>query len=270
MEVEVACGICGSTLTQPVRGRKRRYCSRACQARAYRARRNEVTPAPRTARPAKLTTIGIVRAAVDLADREGIDGLSMRRLASELGAATAGLYRHFADREALLAGMAELVLAEIHQPDTEPGDWRTRLTHEAHEEWQLYQRHPWMLPILARIRPPIGPALLDILERSFAALDQRGLTRDTILAMYLAFSGLVQGLALLTSSERADRLRAAEPTEMPADLAELLDPAVRPVLHRLFADGPPGPDLDLDAILDTGLGLLLDGIAIRLPSSLSP
>ncbi|MFI6044370.1 TetR/AcrR family transcriptional regulator C-terminal domain-containing protein [Nocardia sp. NPDC051321] len=263
----MACGSCGGALTHPSRGRKRRYCSRACQARAYRARRDEVTPAPRTARPIRLTAIGILRAAVDLADRDGIDGLSMRRLASELGAATAGLYRYFPDREALLDGMAELVLAEIRPPATELADWRARLSYEAHEEWQLYQRHPWMLPILARTRPPVGPALADILERSFAALDHRGLTRESMLAIYLSFSGLVQGLALLTNSERADRLRG---TGVPDDLPELLDPAVRPVLHRLFSDGPPGPDLDLDRILDAGLALLLDGIAIRLPSSLSP
>ncbi|PXX62219.1 TetR family transcriptional regulator [Nocardia tenerifensis] len=261
------CGICGEPLVQPALGRKRRYCSRACQARAYRARRDEVTSTPRTARPTKLTTIGILRAAVALADRDGIDGLSMRRLASELGAATAGLYRYFPDREALLAAMAELVLAETSSPAPELTDWRARLTHEAHEEWRLYQRHPWMLPILARTRPPVGPALADILERSFAALDHHGLSRESMLAIYLSFSGLVQGLALLTSSERTARLGAPE---VPADLPELLDPAVRPVLHRLFADGPPGPDLDLDRILDAGLALLLDGIALGLPSNLSP
>ncbi|WP_280446449.1 TetR/AcrR family transcriptional regulator [Nocardia brasiliensis] len=265
----MACGICGETLAQPTRGRKRRYCSRACQARAYRARRDEVTPAPRTPRPAKLTTVGILRAAVELADRDGIDGLSMRRIASALGAATAGLYRHFPDREALLGGMAELVLGEIQPPATELTDWRARLAYEARAEWQLYQRHPWMLPILARTRPPIGPALADILERSFAALDRRGLTRDAMLAIYLSFSGLVQGLALLTNSERAERLRG-QALEPPPDLAELLDPAARPVLHRLFSAGPPGPDLDLDHVLEAGLALLLDGIAIRLPSSLSP
>lgn len=265
----MACGSCGGALIQPPLGRKRRYCSRACQARAYRARRDEVTPPSRTARPAKLTAVGILRAAVDLADRDGIDGLSMRRLASELGAATAGLYRYFPDRETLLDGMAELVLAEIRPPATELTDWRARLSYEAHEEWQLYQRHPWMLPILARTRPPIGPGLLDILERSFTALDHRGLSRDAMLAIYLSFSGLVQGLALLTGSERADRQRGKIP-QRPADLPELLDPAVRPVMHRLFSDGEPGPDLDLDRILDTGLALLLDGIAIRLPSSLSP
>ncbi|KAA8883965.1 TetR family transcriptional regulator [Nocardia colli] len=265
----MACGICGNALAQPARGRKRRYCSRACQARAYRARRDDVTPAPRTARPAKLTTIAILRTAVDLADRDGIDALSMRRLASELGAATAGLYRYFPDREALLDGMAELVLAEIGPPATDLTDWRAKLSYEAQEEWQLYQRHPWMLPILARTRPPIGPALLDILERSFAALDHQDLTREQMLAIYLSFSGLVQGLALLTGSERADRQRGKHP-ERPADLPELLDPDVRPVMHRLFSTGEPGPDLDLDRILDTGLALLLDGIAIRLPSSLSP
>ncbi|GAA5074514.1 TetR/AcrR family transcriptional regulator C-terminal domain-containing protein [Nocardia iowensis] len=266
----MTCELCGSALAQPSRGRKRRYCSRSCQARAYRARRDEVTPPPRTVRPTRLTTIGILRAAVDLADRDGIDGLSMRRLASELGAATAALYRHFPDREALLGEMAELVLAEIRPPATELADWRARLEHEAREEWALYQRHPWMLPILARTRPPVGPALLDILERSFAALDERGLSREAMLAIYLSFSGLVQGLALLWSSERADRIRTPGPRDLPADFTEQIDPAIRPVLHRLFADGPPGPELDFDRLMQAGLALLLDGIAIRQPSNLWP
>ncbi|WP_330232066.1 TetR/AcrR family transcriptional regulator [Nocardia sp. NBC_00508] len=260
------CVICRSELAQPTRGRRRRYCSRSCQARAYRARRSSA-PVRRATRPIRLTEVGIARVAVELADRDGIDGLTMRRLASALGVATAGLYRHFPDREALLAGMAELVLNEIPPPEPHCRGWRPRLRHEAHEEWRLYREHPWMLPLLARTRPPLGPALLDILERNFAALDRAGLDRRTVSTIYLALSGLVQGLALLWSSERVDRLGdprdAAGETALRHDLAELLDPAVRPALHRYFGDEDSDFAMDFDDLLATAVELLLDGVAVR-------
>ncbi|MFQ6326208.1 TetR/AcrR family transcriptional regulator [Nocardia sp. CWNU-33] len=261
------CATCGGQLLQPMKGRRRRYCSRSCQARAYRSRRDAVIAPRRIVRPARLTTVGIVRAAVEVADNDGIDGLSMRRLAGDLGIATASLYRHFPDREALLAAMAELVLAEIPPPPAHSTDWRARLTHEAREEWRLYRRHPWMLTVLARTRPPLGPALFDIVERTLSALDHPGLPPEQMLAIYLSVSGLVQGLALLWSSERADRIGGVEPRAwsdaLRGELPELLDPTTRPVLHRLFTNAPTGLDLNFDALLETGLELLLDGVAMR-------
>ncbi|MGV9817963.1 TetR/AcrR family transcriptional regulator [Nocardia xishanensis] len=259
------CATCGRALIQPSRGRRRRYCSRSCQARAYRARRDRRVPATRP-RPARLTAVGIARTAVELTDREGIDGLTMRRLASELGVATAALYRHFPDRTALLTAMTELVLAES-PPPTELLDWRAALAHEAEQEWRLYQRHPWLLPVLARSRPPVGPALFDILERSFTALDELGLSRDDALAVYLACSGLVQGLALLWSADRGGRSVATEPqADLEMTRAEMVDLIVaRPVLRKLFASGPPGPELDVDQLVRQGVGLLLDGVAMRHP-----
>ncbi|WP_431963391.1 TetR/AcrR family transcriptional regulator [Nocardia sp. bgisy134] len=256
------CATCGRALIQPSRGRRRRYCSRSCQARAYRARRDRRVPAARP-RPARLTAVGITRTAVEMTDRESIDGLTMRRLASELGVATAALYRHFPDREALLTAMTELVLAES-PPPAEPLDWHAALTHEAEQEWRLYQRHPWLLPVLARTRPPVGPALFDILERSFTALDELGLSRDDALAVYLACSGLVQGLALLWSADRGGRAASARPQDSEMVRAELVELVVaRPVLRKLFASGPPGPELDFDKLVSEGVGLLLDGVAMR-------
>jgi hypothetical protein len=128
------------------------------------------------------------------------------------------------------------------------------------------------LTILARTRPPLGPALLDILERTLSALDRPDLPPEQLLTIYLSLSGLVQGLALLWSSERTDRIGGFEtPAGSDAllgELPELLDPATRPVLHRLFANAPTGLVLDFDALLETGVELLLDGVAMRhLPST---
>ncbi|GAB2657582.1 TetR/AcrR family transcriptional regulator [Nocardia goodfellowii] len=258
MKFEVpACAVCGAEFAHPARGRRRRYCSRSCQARAYRARRRPAPPERRTA-PPRLTTVAIVRAAVALADREGLEGLSMRRLATELGVATAGLYRHFPDRDRLLAEMAELTLAEI-APPARPADWRASLAHEARGEWQLYRRHPWMLPLLAQTRPPVGPVLIDSLERPFTALYRPGMSARTLLTIYLTVSGLVQGLALLVVSER----RPLGPGSTAEQMAALIGPDTHPTLTRLIELETGGPDLDLDRLFENSLALLFDGIAAR-------
>ncbi|MFI6869337.1 TetR/AcrR family transcriptional regulator [Nocardia sp. NPDC050406] len=256
------CAVCGTELEQAGVGRRRRYCSRSCQARAYRARRSAVPPARRAARPRRLTTVAIVRAAVALADREGLDALSMRRLATELGVATTGLYRHFPDRDSLLAEMAELVLAETPPPPTDLTGWRARLGYEARGEWRMYRRHLWMLPLLAQTRPPMGPALLDHLERFFAALYRPGMTQQTMLPIYLSVSGLVQGLGLLLATERTPL--GPDPADpRTAEAIALVSPESHPMLAEFFEPDADGIALDLDELLDTCLTLLFDGVAAR-------
>ncbi|MFE9321913.1 TetR/AcrR family transcriptional regulator [Nocardia sp. NPDC052278] len=235
----------------------------------------------------ELTTVGIVRGAVELADRAGMDGLSVRRLATEMGIATTGLYRHFSDRTALLTAMVDLVLTEIPNPPAELTHWRDRIGYEARQEWQLYHRHPWMLPTLARTRPPVGPALLDILERTFAALNQPGVPREAVLSIYLSVSGLVQGLAMLPLSEERTERTVLEPSEETwRAITELVTPDSYPILHELTdftgqrngtgisitsqraATAAPGPEsarlaLEFDDLFESALALLLDGIAAR-------
>lgn len=170
----------------------------------------------------------------------------MRRLATELGVVTASLYRRFPDRDALLAEMSELVLAESPRPP-DAGDWRSKLVAEARSEWQLYQRHPWMLPLLAQSHPPIGPALLGILERFLATLDKYAMSKEEMLLIYLSVSGLVQGLALLTHSEGARTDRNSSTAEaFRAATITLTSPETHPTLTRYFDTDAVTIDLDLD------------------------
>ncbi|MFC8527216.1 TetR/AcrR family transcriptional regulator C-terminal domain-containing protein [Nocardia sp. NPDC057227] len=245
------CAQCGAVLAHPERGRRRRYCSRSCQARGYRARRD--APPPRPPRPARLTTVRIVRTAVALADRAGPAPIVVRELAAELGITAAALRRRIGNRDALLAAMAELVLAEAVLPA--PGGRRERLWHIAHEEWRLYRAHPWLLPVLAQVRPPLGPGLFDLVDPALSALDELG---AQALAAYLAVSGLVQGMALLTMNPAAG---AGEP------LHDAVDPVAHPAAYRLFTDAAAP---DLDAVLDTALNLLLDGIETRVSPASAP
>ncbi|MFC4127178.1 TetR/AcrR family transcriptional regulator [Nocardia rhizosphaerae] len=260
MRKSTSCAHCGADTAQADRGRTRRYCSRSCQARAYRARRDRRIPVRRP-RPARLTPVHIATTAIDVADRDGLDGLTMRRLARELGVATAALYRHYPDRDTLLSAMTELAMERTPPPAPGP-DWRGTLTAETVTEWRLYQRHPWLLSVLARTRPPAGPALFDSLERSFTALGELELTGTELLTVYLACSGLAQGLALMWNADHG-ALPGAGAATIPAEIAELLDPRLRPTLHRMFDAGPPDPALSFDELLTAAVGLLLDGVAVR-------
>jgi AcrR family transcriptional regulator len=258
------CAQCRAEIAQPERGRRRRYCSRACQARAYRARKR-TRPAVRLDRPAALTPARITAAAIALADADGLAELTMRRLATALGTATMSLYRHFPSREALVHAMTDTVAGEL-----EPGDpalgWRDRLAHEAREEWRLYRRHPWVLQVLATTRPPLGPNTLGNVERALQATVAAGLAPDAAMTVYLASSGIVQGMALLPASETEVADRTGETIDewweaQAARLTELLDPADFPLL----AGQPAGGVFhDFDAVFEFALDAVLTGVQARL------
>lgn len=107
----------------------------------------------------------IVDASVAIADAEGLDALSMRRVAAELSTGTTSLYRYVDSRDDLLDLMADAV-----QDDYVPltGDWRADLEAYAHYERELWLRHPWLAPLLAT-RPSLGPNWLRGLEHALTA-----------------------------------------------------------------------------------------------------
>ncbi|MDA1362176.1 TetR/AcrR family transcriptional regulator [Glycomyces luteolus] len=254
------CTQCGTEIDQPERGRRRRYCSRSCQARAYRARA-AAPPVARVARPRSLTSGRIATAAIALADHTGFAGLTMRRLATELGIATMSLYRHFSSRDALVVAMTDAVLDEVEPPGGHLADWRSRLEHEAREEWGLYRRHPWVLPAIASSRPPIGRGLLSAAERILTGIEQPGVGPERLLSVYLAVSGLVQGLALLPAAEETERAATGQTMEewwshRGEELADLLGDF--PFLSEHF--GPESMVVDFDALFDFALKTLLDGL----------
>jgi AcrR family transcriptional regulator len=84
----------------------------------------------------------VLRAAVELADREGFESLTMRKLADALGAGAMSLYHHVANKEQLLAGMIDLVFAEIELPTTDV-EWRVAMRRRAHSTRAALNRHRW-------------------------------------------------------------------------------------------------------------------------------
>jgi AcrR family transcriptional regulator len=127
-------------------------------------------------RRAPLTRQQVLEAAVGLADRIGIDALSMRKLAQELGVEAMSLYTHVRNKDDLLNGVVEAVLAEI---PIAPGgaDWRTSLRRTVMAARGVLLRHPWA-PRLIATRTEPGPAMLRYFDTVIGMLRGGGFTLD--------------------------------------------------------------------------------------------
>ncbi|MFI9628850.1 TetR/AcrR family transcriptional regulator [Streptomyces sp. NPDC052042] len=270
MSVQPTCASCGRALEPADRGRPRVYCSRACQARAYRTRRAE-TPArvPESDDGARhLTVERIVRAGIVVADTEGLDALSMRRVAMELGTGTMSLYRHVASKDDLVTLMVEAAMADVPLPDSPPRDWRHGLERAASRDWDLYHRHPWILPrVMVTTRAYFSPALAADSESALSSFDGLDLDPADVFRYMFMFASYVQGVALiLVSDVEAERQSqtAAQQGSKASDHAQspLYEPGAYPRLARAMRAG--ADPWDLDALFASGLAGVLDGIAADL------
>lgn len=114
----------------------------------------------------------VVVEAIRLADREGADGLTMRRLAGVLGAGAMSLYRYVASKEELLDAMIDLVFDEIELPSP-AADWQSAMRRRAVSARQVLARHPWAIPLMESRTTP-GPANLRHREAVTACLRRAG------------------------------------------------------------------------------------------------
>jgi AcrR family transcriptional regulator len=120
----------------------------------------------------------IVEAGISIADTDGLDALSMRRVADHLGVGAMSLYGHVPGKADLVALMVDTVCGEMYDDVDEArriGDWRAALSLVAHRNWELYRRHPWMLD-LPPGRPNLGPHTSRKYETEIRPLDGIGLT----------------------------------------------------------------------------------------------
>ena len=205
----------------------------------------------------------ILETALRIIDRDGIDGLSMRRLSEEVGRDPTVLYRHIPSKAALLDGVAEIVLGQL-RVDTADEDWTGQLRAVAHEFRRLALVHPNVVPLLVTrpLATPLGrrpPGMLRPLEDVLALLTAVGFSGPDALHIYRVLFGYLQGHILTELQEVIDR-------------PEETDDVLRLGLHRLAVTEFPqvralASDLasyDGAAELDRGLDLLLVGLAATL------
>lgn len=214
----------------------------------------------------------IVDAGIHVANTEGIGGVSMGRVAKELGASAMSLYRYVASKDELLALMIDGAFGQVavEGPIQEPaeGTWRERLKRWAEIELIAYRRFPWVLriPITGA---PIMPNQLRFMEWGLRALGGTGLKEDEKLSSVLLVTSFTRSFALL-SSDIAAAFESGDPTTarvMPhyGELIKKLTTAEEfPALHAVVDAGTfdeDGEEFDnLDYDFRFGLERVLDGI----------
>jgi AcrR family transcriptional regulator len=207
----------------------------------------------------------LARAAVDIADAEGLEALSMRKVAARLGAGTMSLYRYVRSKDDLL----ELMVDDVYGAAVTAGpsgDWRADLARMARTVRQAGLRHPW-LASYATSRPSFGPNLLKVIEHTLAAVDGTGLDIDGMLDIWLTVSAFVAGYVLAELAEReAQRRSKLTQDEWRARMApyvlRLVESGRYPMLTRVVRDAENFPDPD--EVFERRLGYVLDGLAATL------
>ena len=231
---------------------------------------------------AALSRDEIVRTAIRVADAEGADAVSMRRIARELNAGTMSLYWHIVSKEELLDLMLDAVQGDRENPEPS-GDWRQDMREAARAIRQTLHEHPWLMDFIGG-RPPVGPKSLRNLERTLGYFD--GLNLNIRMAMDIAttLGTYVMGAVLREVQEQNSQTYIEQ---MLADMTEAeRDKVFGEFTERVRATGryphlaevlDAGYDPDAaetrDARFEFGLDCLLDGIAARLvghPPSTDP
>jgi AcrR family transcriptional regulator len=203
----------------------------------------------------------IVAGAVALADEEGIDAISMGRVARTVGSSPMSLYRYVAAKDELLTLMVDAALGPTAAAPDPGGDWRERLSRWAWIYHDALRAHPWVVRIPIG-GPPVTPNQIAWLEEGLTALRGSGLTEPEKLSVILLISGFVRNDATLA----ADIAEAAGGAEiMPgwgAQLARLTDAERFPSVHAALRSEAFAWDDEPDAEFVFGLARVLDGVGV--------
>jgi AcrR family transcriptional regulator len=207
-----------------------------------------------------LTREGIIEAALRVLDREGVDGLSMRRVADELGAGVASLYWHVRNKDELLQLLSERLAAEIELPDPDPSRWQEQLKAIGRQFRAAAHRHRDGARItLGRI--PSGPTIARYTEWLFTLMTPTGVPDRVIafmadlLSLYVGAYAFEESLGL--ASPTGEDLPPAQIVAMFRDYLLSLPADQFPHVHRAIDDLFGG---DLDERFEFGLDILLRGI----------
>ncbi|TMR89823.1 TetR/AcrR family transcriptional regulator C-terminal domain-containing protein [Nonomuraea basaltis] len=207
----------------------------------------------------------IVRAAIEIADAEGLAELTMRALAVRLGMATMSLYRHVGGKEDLVLLMFDAAIEDFPLPAEPPAGWRAVLETSARLQWAAYRRHPWMAGITPLSRPLPSAGLLKHSEWVMAALAGTRLDATAKMNLQILVYSYVQGIAANIELERRARAATGLTDEewlsvQGGRMRAITESGRYPAFAEFLAELGDF-DLDLDRLFEFGLRPLLDGLA---------
>lgn len=218
--------------------------------------------APRRGPKPSLNVEQIAWAAIAIADSEGLDAVSMQRVAGECGVTTMALYRYVPGKGELVALMLDIGLGAPPHLDETPGGWRPRLEAWAGRLWATFQQHPWSLAATAPVRL-MGPNELGWFEKAVDALSGTGLDAQEMVQAVITVLLHVRGMAYYAIDGIDGRLGAIEGA-WGAALAGITRKYhdVLPALAAAASAGAFSASNEDEMIV--GLSLVLDGIGMRI------
>lgn len=210
-------------------------------------------PEPPEIRP-PLSRERVLRAAVEMADAHGLAALTMRALGDALGFQAMALYRHVANKDALLDGIVDLVVAEIDVPPASV-PWRAAMRDRASSAHTVLMRHPWATGLMMS-RVNVGPAMLRYVDATITSLRGAGFSLALVDHAWNALDSYIYGFTLqkLNFPFEADQYSKIAAGYLPSLSAEQY-----PGLHALTVHVASGAHDGLHD-LAFGLDLLLDGL----------
>jgi AcrR family transcriptional regulator len=205
------------------------------------------------ARPT-LTRERVLRAAIAMADEQGLASLTMRALGETLGVQAMSLYNHVADKDAILDGIVDAVVGEIEVPSaTDP--WRTAMRKRALSAHEVLIRHPWACGLLMS-RANVGPAMLRYIDATLGCLHRAGFPLPMADHAWNAMDSYIYGFTL---QKLNFPFEAHEYSGMAASFLPGLSADRYPSMHALTALVASGAHDGLHD-LAFGLDLVLDGL----------
>ena len=201
----------------------------------------------------------VLRAAVAVADRAGVEGLSMRKVAQELDVVPMALYRHVSSKDEMLDGMLELVVDEIDPPRADT-DWKTAIRERILSARRALLRHPWASRVIETRSDP-GPAMLAYMDSMIGLLRAGGFSMDLTHHAMHAMGSRILGFSQELYEDDADVDSEVE-AEMWAAMAGAY-PNIAELVTTVFHDDATvvgGRGCDDQFEFEFALDLILDGL----------
>lgn len=231
-----------------------------------------VRPAPGERKPA-WSREQIVETALAIADTEGFEAVSMRRIATELGAGTMSLYHYVRTKRELVALIGDAIMGELVVPDDElPAGWRDGMTAIALRTRAVFDRHPWILRHFGEGEDDNpGPNAMRHFEQTMSVMARAGIDAESQFELAAVVDEYVFGHAMHSSEpDQFGEPDSAQERELLAYVTRRLESGEFPHLQSLAGDDPRSVFRRLGAVaaddrrFERGLQIMLDGIELEI------
>jgi AcrR family transcriptional regulator len=194
---------------------------------------------------------------MQVADAEGLEALSMRRLGQELGVEAMSLYNHVRNKEDLIDGLIDLIFAELGEPAGR--DWKTAMRRRGIKAQQVLGRHRWAIALMESRRAP-GPATLRHHDSVLRCLREAGFSLPLAAHAYSLLDSYIYGFALEQANLPFDTTNGAEAARLAAAMMAEFPAEAYPYMAEIATKHVMKPGYSYAREFEFGLDLILDGL----------